>query len=89
MHDVTAIYHDFVLVIIAPKTLDLYPKHIQHQIKTTKDQITNNDLNKHILWIDPVKDDTTLKLWMITSDIGIIPSMSEGFCYTAVQMQAL
>jgi glycosyltransferase involved in cell wall biosynthesis len=26
---------------------------------------------------------------MATSDIGIIPSMSEWFCYTAVQMQAM
>jgi glycosyltransferase involved in cell wall biosynthesis len=30
-----------------------------------------------------------LRLWMATSDIGIIPSMSEWFCYTAVQMQSM
>lgn len=89
LHDVIETHHDFKLVIIAPKTSRLYAKHIQQQIKITKDHITNNNLNNYILWIDPVQDDTELKLWMIASDIGIIPSMSEGFCYTAVQMQAL
>ncbi len=89
LHDVIETHNNFTLVIIAPRTPHLYAKHIQQQIKTTKDQITNNNLNKYILWIDPVQNDTELKLWMIASDIGIIPSMSEGFCYTAVQMQAL
>jgi hypothetical protein len=64
-------------VIIAPKKPQLYAPNIQNQIKSTKDQITNNNLHQHIIWIDPVKDDETLRLWMATSDIGIIPSMSE------------
>lgn len=82
-------HHNFILVIIAPKTPYLYPKHIQHQIKTTKDHITNNNLHNSVLRIDPVEDNATLRLWMAISNIGIIPSMSEWFCYTAVQMQAM
>lgn len=80
---------NFKLIIIAPKDPHLYDKHIQSQIKSTKDHITNNNLSKNILWIDPVKNNETLRLWMAISDIGIIPSISEWFCYTAVQMQSM
>ena len=77
MNDVIEIHKNFMLVIIAPKTPHLYSPDIQQQIKATRDQITNNNLYKNIIWIDPVQDDETLRLWMATSDIGIIPSMSE------------
>lgn len=89
LNDIIQIHPNFVIVIISPKTPQLYALNIQNQIKSTKDQITNNNLNQHIIWIDPVKDDESLRLWMSTSDIGIIPSMSEWFCYTAVQMQSM
>ena len=36
-----------------------------------------------------MKDDETLRAWMSISHVGVVPSMSEGFCYTAVQMQAM
>ncbi len=89
LNDIIQIHPNFVIVIISPKTPQIYAPNIQNQVKSTKDQITNNNLHQHIIWIDPVKDDETLRLWMATSDIGIIPSMSEWFCYTAVQMQSM
>lgn len=89
LYDIVSTHPNFVLVMIAPKTPHLYSEDIQSQIKSTKNQIINNNIHRHVIWIDPVKDDETLRLWMATSDIGIIPSMSEWFCYTAVQMQAM
>lgn len=89
MNDIITKNKDFKLVIIAPKTTHLYAQHIQQQIQLTKNHITDNQLNNHIIWIDPVPDDETLRLWMASADIGIVPSMSEWFCYTAVQMQAM
>lgn len=89
MNEIITQHPNFTLVIIAPKTERLYPLTIQNNIKFTRDHITNNNLHRHILWIDPVQDDETLRLWMASADIGIVPSMSEGFCYTAVQMQAM
>lgn len=89
MNDIVNYDDTFKLVIIAPKTPHLYDSHIQWQIQITKHHINNNNLNKYIIWIDPVEDDETLKLWMTLADIGIVPSMSEWFCYTAVQMQAM
>lgn len=89
LYDIIQLHQKFVLVIIAPKTIQLYSQDIQNLIKSTKDQIINNNLHQHILWIDPVKENETLRLWMSISDIGIIPSMSEWFCYTAVQMQSM
>ncbi len=89
INNVIKTHPNFILVIIAPKTKNIYSQDIQHQIKSTKDQIINNNLHNHIVWIDPVENNENLRLWMAASDIGIIPSMSEWFCYTAVQMQAM
>jgi glycosyltransferase involved in cell wall biosynthesis len=77
MNDIITKNKDFKLVIIAPKTTHLYAQHIQQQIQLTKNHITDNQLNNHIIWIDPVPDDETLRLWMASADIGIVPSMSE------------
>lgn len=52
-------------------------------------QIKDNYLTKHTIRIDPVQDNNQLRTWMSICHIGIIPSMSEGYCYTAVQMQAM
>lgn len=89
LEEVIKTHPDFKLVIISPKTKKLYSPHIQEQIYQTEKQIKDNYLSKHILRIDPVEDDTILRNWMAISHIGIIPSMSEGFCYTAVQMEAI
>ena len=89
MNDIIKEHPDFILIIIAPKTSHLYLSDTQDHIKLTRDHIINNNLHHHILWIDPVQDDKTLRLWMASADIGIVPSMSEWFCYTAVQMQAM
>jgi glycosyltransferase involved in cell wall biosynthesis len=89
MSEIIKVYNNFVLIIIAPKTIDLYPKNTQQDIIDTKNNIINNNLSNNILWLDPVENNEILRLWMAISDIGIIPSMSEWFCYTAVQMQAM
>lgn len=82
-------YPDTKLVIIAPQTKAKYDRWIQKQIETTLRQIKDNYLTNHIIRIDPVPSDDILKSWMSISHIGVVPSMSEWFCYTAVQMQAM
>lgn len=77
------------LIIIAPRTKQFYKKWIQNQIDSTLRQIKDNYLTNNIIRIDPVQDNIILKTWMSVCHIGIVPSMSEGFCYTAVQMQAM
>lgn len=77
------------LIIIAPKTPHNYNTSIQQQIQQIDILIKDNALQDTIIWIDPVQDDAELQLWMASADIGVVPSMSEGFCYTAVQMQAM
>ena len=77
------------LILIAPRSKLEYKSSIQDDIDTTRKQMKNNYLTKHIVWIDPVKTDEELRLWMSIAHVGIVPSMSEGFCYTAVQMQAM
>lgn len=77
MKEIINIYPLFKLVVIAPKTPHLYSTSIQQQIKATKNHITDNQLNNHIIWIDPVSDEETLRAWMATADLGIVPSMSE------------
>ena len=58
-------------------------------ITSTRKQIKDNYLTKNIVWVDPVATDEELRNRMSISHIGVVPSMSEGFCYTAVQMQAM
>ncbi len=87
--DIKDKYPDTKLVIIAPHTKANYNKWIQQHIDNTLKQIKDNYLTNHIIRIDPVKSDEELKTWMSICHIGIVPSMSEGFCYTAVQMQAM
>ena len=82
-------YPDTKLVIIAPRTTSRYNHWIQRQIDTTLKQIKDNYLTNHVIRIDPVPSDETLKTWMSICHVGVVPSMSEGFCYTAVQMQAM
>ena len=86
---ITKNHKNFRLIIVSPKTKKKYPPHIQEQIKQTEKQIKDNYLTKHIIRIDPVENDEILKEYMAIADIGIIPSMSEWFCYTAVQMEAM
>lgn len=82
-------YPDTKLVLIAPHTKQRYHHGIQHQIDSIDKQIKDNYLTQHIIRIDPVENKEELRTWMSICHIGIIPSMSEGFCYTAVQMQAM
>ena len=82
-------HKNFKLIIISPNNPKHYPPHIQDQIKQTQKQIKDNYLSKFIVWIDPVENDEILKTYMAVADIGIIPSMSEWFCYTAVQMESM
>lgn len=77
------------LLIIAPRTKKKYKTSLQKDIDTTRQQIKNNYLSSSIVWIDPVKTDEELRTLMSIANIGIVPSMSEWFCYTAVQMQAM
>ncbi len=87
--EVIQIYKDFKLIIIAPKILEHYSTTIQKQIIIIQNQIKDNYLTDNIVWIDQVSSDRELRDWMSVADIGIVPSMSEWFCYTAVQMQAM
>ncbi len=87
--EVIKIEKDFKLIIIAPKIYSRYSKSIQHQITTIQKQIKDNYLINNIIRIDTVKNDEELRDLMGAVDIGIIPSMSEWFCYTAAQMQAM
>lgn len=79
----------FQLIIIAPRTISLYPSRIQSQIASIERQIKDNYLTSSIIWIDPVEHDEDLRLRMSLSNVGLIPSMSEGYCYMAVQMQSM
>lgn len=66
------------LVVIAPKTITLTtPAHLRDQIQSMHHTIRDNHLDDYIIWIDPVDDTDTMKLWMSISDVGVLPSMSE------------
>lgn len=89
LDNITKQHKNFKLIIIAPKNPKNYSSHIQDQIQQIEKQIKDNYLTKHIIRIDPAENDEILKTYMAIANIGIIPSMSEWFCYTAVQMEAM
>ena len=77
MHSVIESHPTFMLVMIAPKTSDRYSLAIQKLIKQTKNHIVDNNLDKYVLWLDPVSSDEELRLWMSVADMAVVPSMSE------------
>lgn len=90
MCDVTQSDDMIRLVIIAPKTITSSTSpHLRHQIQSMHHTIRDNHLDDSIIWIDPVDNTDMMKVWMSIADVGVVPSMSEWFCYTAVQMQAM
>lgn len=46
-------------------------------------------IEKMIVWHNTIQDENLLKDLILSCAIGIVPSISEWFCYTAVQMEAL
>lgn len=46
-------------------------------------------IEQMIIWHNTIQDDKLLRDLMLSCAIGIVPSISEWFCYTAVQMEAL
>ncbi len=77
------------LIIVAPQTPRHYTHTVQQQIHHTQRLIKDNNLQHTLLWMDPFGHEEALRVAMASSDIGIVPSMSEWFCYTAVQMQVM
>ena len=46
-------------------------------------------IEKMIVWHNTIQDESLLRDLILSCTIGIVPSISEWFCYTAVQMEAL
>ena len=78
---------NLILTIIAPKTPRIYNKKTQKQIFDTRKQIKDSRLQRHIRRIDPVSTIELLRKEINNNTIGIAPSLSEWFCYTAVHME--
>ena len=86
--DLAREFPDSKLVIIAPRTTYAARKSLKKDILRTQAHISSNFLDRQVLWIDPVSQ-AELKAWMSISHRGLVPSISEWFGYTALEMQTL
>lgn len=73
---------EFVLIILVDDSLSKAKESIQKLIQDLA-------IEHHILRKKPFQEEKDLRDYIASVNLGVVPSMSEWFCYTAVQMEAI